>query len=305
MIAIDKAIEALEVGWPATLVTIVDVKGSTPREQFARLLVTRDKAHDTIGGGVLEQMAIDRARMHLGEAGDKLVAHDYPLGPEIGQCCGGHIRLVYDRLQESDLVWLGEWRNASRSRAPKTFCLKADGVVYPETVFDRRRPVWVFGAGHVARALVEILEKLPFKAIVVDERAEWLEGLSSPDVESHHDILPEKQVRNMQAGDVALVMTHSHCRDFDIVEAALERDDLALVGMIGSATKKARCIGELRERGVQDAVIKRLRCPIGVSGIDSKAPHAIAVSIASELLQLPEYDKIDQDVFEEIIEVGS
>ena len=95
---------------------------------------------------------------------------------------------------------------------------------------------------------------------------------------------PHLEVVHAPASAAILVMTHSHAQDFDIIDAALKRADLGFVGLIGSATKRARFLSRLKARGHSEQALTRLVCPIGVPGITGKEPEVIAVSVAAQLL---------------------
>jgi len=312
MMWFEEALTRIKSGDHLVIVTVAQAKGSSPRDTGAKMLVGAETVFGTIGGGALELMAIERARELLSKQDVKRCAVDYPLGPDIGQCCGGHMRLTYEHIDVRDTAWLEAWQEAAgrpeltvfrtdltssaapeiprsgggASAEPARLQEEAGRLFLYETVFDHRRPVWIFGGGHVAQALVAALAPLDFKLHVVDERPQWLEQVDQAKARTHLNLVPESHVAAIERGAVILVMTHSHGRDFDIVEASLRRDDLGFVGMIGSATKKARCLNQLRMGGLSQDKIDGLQCPIGVPGIDGKNPAAIAVSVAAQLLQI-------------------
>ena len=251
----------------AALVEVTSVQGSTPREAGAWMLVSPDAIFGTIGGGQLEFMAIDAARemfaaIGAGQASDPL-SLDVPLGPEIGQCCGGRVEI---------------------SIKP------ADGAIREELVAasaaaDAGRPhVYLFGGGHVGHALASALDLLPVHMVVVETRAEALEGM--PDgAETRLTAVPEEMVRDAPAGSAFVVLTHDHALDFLIVAAALERPDAAYVGMIGSKTKKATFRSwYFREAGGTEADFARLVSPIGGDRVADKRPAVIAALAAAEIL---------------------
>ncbi|MFW5832473.1 MAG: xanthine dehydrogenase accessory protein XdhC [Pseudomonadota bacterium] len=235
------------------LVTVVETKGSTPREVGASMLVTATGQEGTIGGGELEWRATALARARLGREVDELVS--LPLGPELGQCCGGLVRL---RLQTAEAL-----------PAPRALLA----------------PVWLFGAGHVGRAVAHVLRTLPGQEIVwIDERAAALPA-SDARTTCIPAAIPEALVSKAPAGAHILVMTHSHPRDLAIVAAALGRNDLGLVGLIGSATKRARFERRLRGVGLGDAALARLSCPIGLPTVRGKHPSVVAIAVVAQLLE--------------------
>ncbi|EAS49411.1 putative xanthine dehydrogenase chaperone [Aurantimonas manganoxydans SI85-9A1] len=250
---------ALAASDPAVLVTVTQVRGSTPREAGAAMLVTADGMAGTIGGGRLEFEAIERARMML-EAGEDTAQMDVPLGPEIGQCCGGRVRLDLARADDATLQALTRDGEARRAAQPT---------------------VLIFGAGHTGRALATALALLPFSVRLVDSRPETLHGL--PDtVTTVAAALPEAEVDAAPPGAAYVVMTHEHSLDFLIAGAALARGDAAYVGMIGSATKRERLRRDLEAAGRGDD-IDRLTLPIGGAAVRDKRPEVIAALTAAEL----------------------
>ena len=180
------------------------------------MLVSPNAIYGTIGGGQLEFMAIDRAREMLGGA-PVLATLDIPLGPEIGQCCGGRVEVAISLVDKA--------RREALLKAAK-----AD---------EARRPhVLIFGGGHVGHALAAAFALLPVRPVVVETRQDALDGIA-PAVETRLTPVPEEMVREASAGAAFVVLTHDHALDFLIVAEALKRGDAAYVGMIGSKTKKA------------------------------------------------------------------
>ncbi len=245
----------------AAVVEICAARGSTPRDVATWMLVSPDAIFGTIGGGQLEFMAIDRARMLLADARatDRM---DVPLGPEIGQCCGGRV--------EIDIAFLdAELRQAMPAR------IDAEEHMEPT--------VLVFGGGHVGLALARSLDLLPLRAIVIETRADALEGMPTG-IETRLIAVPEEEVRSAPAGSGFVVLTHDHALDFLIVAEALKRADAAYVGMIGSKTKRATFKSwYLNEAGGPKADLDRLVCPIGGSALKDKRPEVIAALAAAEI----------------------
>ncbi|MFB2550568.1 xanthine dehydrogenase accessory protein XdhC [Ensifer soli] len=251
----------LAANGPAILVEIAATKGSTPRETDAFMLVSRDALWGTIGGGQLEYLAIDHARRLLDtRSGASLL--DIPLGPEIGQCCGGRVEISFARAE-------GETLAALKRR------IEDDAARYPE--------VWLFGAGHVGTALAAALAPLPLRVIVVETRADELKGLPQG-VFPRLSALPEALIGGIRPASAVVVLTHDHALDFLIAGAALRRRDLAYVGMIGSKTKRATFAGWARRDGLAEADIGRLVLPIGGASVRDKRPAVIAAMVAAELL---------------------
>jgi xanthine dehydrogenase accessory factor len=255
---------------PVALVEVAGTKGSTPRETGAFMLVSPGSIHGTIGGGQLEYMAIDKARQMLrSQAAERIDAHevcatlDIPLGPEIGQCCGGRVEV---------------------SIRPVDAAL-ADGLIAAAERQEERLPhIYIFGGGHVGKALAAAVALLPVRAIVVETRAEELEGMPSG-VEKLLTPMPEAAVREAPAGSAFAVLTHDHALDFLIVAEALKREDAAYVGMIGSKTKRATFKSWfLKTAGGTEKEFARLVSPIGGDAVKDKRPAVIAALAAAEMM---------------------
>jgi xanthine dehydrogenase accessory protein XdhC len=251
----------LAAGEAAVVVRVAEALGSTPREANAAMIITPQDVLGTIGGGRLEWEAIARARTMLR---DNLLADgmDIPLGPAVGQCCGGRVLLDLRRADTAVLAALQAAEEDDRTRWPTVF---------------------VFGAGHVGRALAAALDPLPLRLTVIESRTAYLGDLparASPVVSAD----PAAEVRAAPAHAVFVVTTHSHQLDYAITEAALARGDAAYVGMIGSATKRARFARWFTSRGGTAAQLSALVCPIGRQGVRDKRPAVIAAFAAAEVL---------------------
>ncbi|WP_216330100.1 xanthine dehydrogenase accessory protein XdhC [Rhizobium sp. X9] len=246
----------------AILVEIESVKGSSPREAGTFMLISQEALWETIGGGQFEYMAIDHARAMLrnGATEDGM---DIPLGPEIGQCCGGRTLLRF-RLVTADIAAALEAR------------LKVETEQQPA--------VFIFGAGHVGKALTDALSLLPLTLTVVETRENELRDLSAG-VASVLTPMPEAVVAKIPANGAAIIVTHDHALDFLIAREALARDDLAYVGMIGSKTKRATFAHWLEREGEPPSRLAKLTLPIGGNSVRDKRPAIIAALVAAELLQ--------------------
>ena len=252
----------LAAGVPAVLVEVVATRGSAPREAGTRMLVSEAEAVGTIGGGHLEWRAIADARALIarGNDGTPLEQH-VALGPSLGQCCGGAVDLRFERLRD---LHLRDW-----PEPPPRFTLQ------------------LYGAGHVGRAIVDLLARLPCRVQWIDEReSEFPAGRSEP---AHIDrvcVEPvEAEVDLAPPGAFYLVLTHSHDLDMAIAEAILRRGDFGFFGLIGSRTKRVRFERRLLERGIAPQLLERMSCPIGVPGITGKEPEVLAVAVVAQLLQ--------------------
>ncbi|MDB5540283.1 MAG: hypothetical protein JWQ89_2010 [Devosia sp.] len=251
---------------PAAIVAeLTAVRGSSPRAAGTFMLVSPDAQIGTIGGGALEYMVIDRARQVLrnGEHEDSL---DIPLGPEIGQCCGGRVDVSLKRL------------------AP---AIAASLIARLEAELAARPHVYLFGSGHVGHALALALSALPLRVHVVDTRPDELTNLPE-NIETHAVAMPEAVVRGAPGGSSFVILTHDHALDFLIAAEALQRTDAPYVGMVGSKTKKARFRSWYLSEGYPAAALDRLVLPIGgkafPGGIGDKRPEVIAALAAAEIL---------------------
>ncbi|UZK66446.1 xanthine dehydrogenase accessory protein XdhC [Sphingomonas sp. M1-B02] len=275
---------------PAALVTILATEGSAPRGAGARMLVTRETLRGTIGGGALEHQVTAQARAILDHPPGSWRIQDYPLGPLLGQCCGGRVRLMVERLasvpaEGPHLVSLGETiirkphSGDSMPRLGARGPLPGPGAIFLDPVETDSRPVLLFGAGHVATALVERAAGLPLRTAWYDSR-EALAQRQGVVLASEEELVA---CAGEAAADTAvLIVTHDHALDYRLVTAAL-RSPALFVGMIGSRTKRARFISRLAADGVDTA---RLTCPIGLPGIAGKEPEVIAIAVLAQLLSL-------------------
>ena len=273
----------LEAQGTCAMVSVTRAEGSVPREEGARMVVTRDGFHGTIGGGTLEWKALAEAQRLLGKQPQaKMLTQS--LGPDLGQCCGGRVTLAIECFDASSLTQASEL--AAREQAgPFTLTNRLPGVV--ENFGARRRAVLVFGAGHVGRALILTLAPLPFDVSWADPRPEAFPGAMPQNVTGIAGD-PLEVVAAAPEGALAVIMSHSHALDLQIADAALKNPAIAHVGVIGSATKRARFERRLRDAGVDNARVEAMICPIGIGGIRSKLPAAIAVSVAAQLITLDE-----------------
>jgi xanthine dehydrogenase accessory factor len=248
---------------PAVVVSVAAVKGSAPREVGTHMIVTAKSSHGTIGGGSLEWEATLRARAVL-DSGEASAAMKLPLGPELGQCCGGFVSL---RLR----------------RADQALCAELEAVEARER--EKLPLVLLFGAGHVGKALARALAPLPLRVRWIDGRADAFPdpAIPGPEVVVSDGLLDE--VDAVPPGAAYLVLTHSHALDSMICAAALQRGDFAYLGLIGSRTKRAQFERGFRDLGIPQAQIDRLVCPIGGGRIRDKRPAVIAALVAAELLE--------------------
>jgi xanthine dehydrogenase accessory factor len=235
-------------GEPCVLITVMEAKGSTPREAGTKMVVTAKSQFGTIGGGNLEFQAIDEARKLLESASGPAVK-DYPLGPKLAQCCGGAV------------------------------------TVFLEPFVPFGKVLYLFGAGHVGKEVVKVLEGLPLRVKWIDERPYEFPKEMPRNCEKVLTAAPVAELRDVNESSYIAIMTHNHDLDLDLVRAAFKNGKFAYLGLIGSKTKRARFEKRLVADGVPENQLGRLNCPIGIGGT-GKHPREIAISIAAELLTL-------------------
>ncbi len=161
----------------------------------------------------------------------------------------------------------------------------AGGVRFLERLDDEFPAIWLYGAGHVGQALARVLAELPLRLTWIDARAELFPALEPESVRIRRDADSLATVSEAPAGAYFLVMTHSHPLDFALCQTILERNDFAWLGLIGSESKAARFRSRLKRAGVPPETLAKLVCPIGLTGIESKWPAAIAIAVAAQVLQ--------------------
>lgn len=248
-------------GRDAAIIEVRSARGSAPRGAGTRMVVCATEQLGTIGGGHLEWEAVRMAQRWLASSQREAQVARFALGPTLGQCCGGVVDLEISAL---DAAALDRWTlNAPRFR------------------------LFLYGAGHVGAAIVRILEDVDCEVDWIDVRETAFEREPASHIRCIVSEGPTAEAVASPPGAHHLVMTHSHALDFDLVEALLRRPDTGWVGLIGSATKRARFEHRLAARGIPWARIAQLSCPVGLPGISGKEPAVIAVAVVGQLLSLP------------------
>jgi len=320
---IDELSDLTAAGEAAVLVTVSGIRGSSPRESGAKMIVTARETIGTIGGGALEHQCTHIAAGLLDEA-EVPATRRFPLGPALGQCCGGVVDVLFEPVGRGLPEWLRDLRALHGQRQAAVlvtdtgsgtkFIVTADsvfgideGACDPAVVAEARgflqggaaelrdgtfyEPVLgsdfniaVFGAGHVGAAVVNLLSGLDCNIRWIDSRRDIFRA-APRNARTIETGEPVLEVAAMPPGSYYLVMTHSHPLDLDICDRILKRGDAAYCGLIGSLTKRRRFEKRLRQQGLPQSVIETLVCPIGVEGISGKKPAEIAIAVAAEILR--------------------
>ena len=237
---------------PFVAVTVVDTAGSTPQDRGSKMLVTAEGRHfGTVGGGKIETRAIEEAQSLLSDRdAPKTRFHQWSLEKDIGMTCGGIVR------------------------------------VYFEAFNVMRWNIVVFGAGHVAQALVPLLLTMDCRVTCIDTRAEWLAQLpESPKLRRVRSDNPAGEVANIPDGSFVVLMTMGHSTDSPILVEILRTRHFPYLGVIGSNSKAKRLRQDIAAAGLPEEAQRAFHCPIGLP-IGSDAPQEIAISVAAQLLQV-------------------
>jgi xanthine dehydrogenase accessory factor len=309
-------------------VSVIAAAGSSPNQVGSAMTVGTQTFSGTIGGGTLELEALKQARRLLdaapaAEPWFRLV-RDFPLGPALGQCCGGHVKLLFETvtaaeaetildtmsgIDEADLVLLrsiepgrpilaieagaadlGGYPPAvseilrDLARGTRAWSAVAKQGWWIEPACSHRQVMFLYGAGHVGRAVVHAFQGLPFDIYWVDTDASRYPEDIPAGVERMVSANPADAARLAPGGAWHVVMTYSHAIDFDVCQAVLARGDFKYLGVIASATKRQSFQRRLRDAGIKVAMIARMMAPIGLEGLEGKEPAVIAVSLAADFM---------------------
>ncbi len=248
----EEIVRLTETGSDLVVVTVAAVRGSVPGEAGTKMLVTRDGLMSgTVGGGRIEARALAEAGELLDSPGEATRLVCWNLQKDIGMTCGGEMTLLFERIAA--------------------------------------KPPWhivVFGAGHVVQALVPVLLPLACSIEVIDTRADWLLRLpQARNIATHHVAAFEEGVELVTGRSFVLSITKGHASDLPVLREVLSRyPDIPFLGVIGSASKRAALLRDLKNASIADALLDKIICPLG-SPIGGNDPHEIAISIAAQLLE--------------------
>ena len=309
---ITEALSTSKQGEKGVLVFVVRQYGSTPRNKGSWIYVHSDHLLGTLGGGeverVVEAAAYDMlsGRRNWGRAYEKFM-----LGPDMGQCCGGGMEVVFEPVDNTSINWLADAMNCvnqhqagfvvvawndnlqapvvHRSEAFEKLS-EADGV-HIQSLIDRRPSVVIYGAGHVARAFAAIAAQLPIRLVIVDERQNELNLVpTAPNIAPVFMEYPLAHAAQLNASaEAVLVMTYSHALDYRLCLCLLKNEELNYVGLIGSKSKGARFRRRFElDDGLSSTQIARLVSPIGQGSVRGKEPGLIALATLNEIMAVLE-----------------
>lgn len=242
--------ELSEEGKAFVMVTLTNARGSIPQDEGAKIIITQEGRHSgTIGGGKIELAVIRKAQEILGKVqACPPETITWNLQTEIGMSCGGEVTLLFEYFHEA------QW------------------------------PIAIFGAGHVAQALIHVLKPMKCQITCIDPRQDWIEKLSGVRAIQHSS--PKDEIKNLSPNTFFVVVTMGHDHDLPILMEIFKTYPQApYVGCIGSEIKGKKLKKQLREAGVAENFIERLFVPMGLS-IGTNDPHEIAISIAAQLIQV-------------------
>ena len=242
--------EQHRLGNDYVIATVLGTIGSTPRGSGSKMVITAEHIYDTLGGGHLEFKVIEKARQLLAKGQAVQVAEQFNLGASLGQCCGGATAIMF------------------------------------EVMVSQHMNLDIYGAGHVAQALVNVLAHLPINIRWIDSRADVFPQQIPANVTKVVAEEPVEQANVAKPNTAFLILTHNHQLDFALTEAILKREDAAWLGVIGSATKAKRFQYRLTSRGFSSQAVAKMQCPVGLDNVTGKLPMEVAVSVAGQLIGL-------------------
>ena len=248
-----EALRGINRGETIALVTIVETKGSTPREAGAKMVVGKDGLiAGTIGGGVTEARVIEEAKQAIkGEKGRFLTYHltKEAAALDEGAICGGDMKVFIDVLQPKE-------------------------------------EILIFGAGHISVYVSKLAKMVGFKVTIIDDRKEFANQDRFPEADEIIAEDTEKALRNLNIAPSTyiIIVTRGHLKDEEVL-ASVVRSNAAYIGMIGSCKKNATVFQHLEEQGISQEELDKIHAPIGID-IKAQTPEEIAVSIIAEIIQV-------------------
>lgn len=254
------------------LIELITVKGSSPREVGAWMLVSPQKCLNTIGGGVLEFSMVAEAKKMMEDRSVDKLSFKSNLNPEFDQCCGGVVSCQISTVTKSTMKMI-EKRIKNE--------------------ISKYKSLYLFGAGHVGKSIIKLGLNLPLKITVTDSRLDLVKGLQNQfrdyvdTIKFNVDAIPERIIKSSPENSAYLVMTHSHATDFSLIEEILSLKKIGYVGMIGSKSKKISLQKYLKRKNISDNTADLVKCPIGrpIKFSGRKSPEVIAALTISDILE--------------------
>lgn len=255
--------ELLQQKIPFVIVTVTHVSGHSPRQVGSKMLVSSSTSYGTIGGGNLEQVALNKSKNYLAKKEEHPQTLSLSLTPQGGdygvQCCGGKVTLMFEPINTS------------------------------------KPSLAIFGAGHVAWALIHIMSLFPLDIFLIDSRKEQLKrDLNATALASLSKLpadIPESKLLDIPEDSHILIMTHDHAEDIAILDKVLGQETYPFIGLIGSKPKWQHFKQELVKLGHSEKTLERVTTPIGLEGVTGRSPQAIAVAVSAQLLTQFEFSE--------------
>jgi xanthine dehydrogenase accessory factor len=232
------------------IATVLGTHGSTPRATGSKMVISAEHIYDTLGGGHLEFKVIEKARELLVQGEAAQIIEQFNLAANLGQCCGGVATVILE-------------------------CMHCE-----------RFTLDIYGAGHVAQALISILAQLPIRIRWIDSRADVFAEHIPSNVIKVVDEDPVQQVKLAPPNNSYLILTHNHQLDFELTQAIIKRSDTHWLGVIGSDGKAKRFKQRLKHRDFTAQQIAQMHCPVGLENVTGKLPMEVAISISGQLIGL-------------------
>jgi len=238
---------------------IFNVKGSSPNKINDIILISNDTIFGTIGGGNLEYLVVNEAKILINNKINKK-SLNIPLGPGIGQCCGGYVQIKLSLHNNS-----------------------SDALKNEKLYDDDNTNLYIFGAGHIGQAIIKKLENINFNTFLIDSREDFLKMKNINNINYLLSKKPWEIVHRLKDNSCFVVLTHSHDYDLKILNEVLKKN-FTFLGLIGSKTKKNRFFKRLIDNGHNKSLVEKIECPIGINIGNSKEPDEIAFSIITRLI---------------------
>ncbi|MEO0574104.1 MAG: xanthine dehydrogenase accessory protein XdhC [Pseudomonadota bacterium] len=302
-----RALQCIDNEIATVAVTVASLRGSAPREAGSKMLITADRLFGSVGGGYLEHECMRIAR-DLIATGERRHLRRFALGSQCGQCCGGAVQVLFTRLDHADSDWLRaviarqqanlfsavstplDATQPAVTWAPvdapfvATLTDAASQRELRECVGPAPLHITIFGAGHVGKAIADVLRPMDAESIAVDNRQAQLQHDWPHNCAPLYVADPVSFVAHGRPQQHYLVMTHDHDLDYRLCCALMTRSDAAFVGLIGSHTKYRRFHKRWQRDGYSTDQINSITCPIGTPDIDGKHPGEIAIATVADIL---------------------